>query len=90
MVEASAHILKKDKNGGAMVTTINDDMFTADVIRDPYRYYGRIREEDPVHWNELYELWVITRHDDLVWLARTARVTARHNLGVSAAGAMAG
>ena len=53
-----------------MVTTINDDMFTAEGIQDPYRYYGRIRDEDPVHWNELYELWVITRHDDLVWLTR--------------------
>ena len=54
----------------AMLTSINDDMFAADVIQDPYRYYGKIRDEDPVHWNELYELWVITRHDDLVWLAR--------------------
>ena len=53
-----------------MVTTINDDMFTADVIQDPYEYYGRLRDEDPVHWNELYELWVVTRHDDLVWLTR--------------------
>ncbi|GIS93821.1 MAG: hypothetical protein CM1200mP22_10580 [Dehalococcoidia bacterium] len=26
--------------------------------------------KDPVHWNELYELWVVTRHDDLVWLTR--------------------
>ena len=53
-----------------MVTTINDDMFTSDVIQDPYKYYGALREEDPVHWNELYELWVVTRHDDLVWLTR--------------------
>ena len=53
-----------------MVATINDDMFTAGVIQDPYRYYGQIRDEDPVHWNELYELWVITRHDDLVWMTR--------------------
>ncbi len=53
-----------------MVTTISDDMFTPEVIQDPYRYYGRIRDEDPVHWNELYELWVITRHDDLVWMTR--------------------
>ena len=53
-----------------MVTTINDDMFTADVIQDPYKYYGALRDEDPVHWNELYELWVVTRHDDLVWLTR--------------------
>lgn len=53
----------------AMVA-INDDMFTADVIADPYTYYGRLREEDPVHWNALYDLWVITRHDDVVWMTR--------------------
>jgi cytochrome P450 len=56
--------------GGIMGTKINDDMFTPDVIADPYTYYGQLREEDPVHWNEQYELWVITRHDDVVWLTR--------------------
>jgi cytochrome P450 len=45
-------------------------MFAPDTIADPYTYYGRLRDEDPVHWNEPYELWVITRHDDLVWLTR--------------------
>lgn len=49
---------------------IQDDMFTPDVIADPYAYYGRLRDEDPVHWNEAYELWAVTRHDDLVWLTR--------------------
>jgi cytochrome P450 len=53
-----------------MVTAINDDLFASDVIADPYTYFGRLREEDPVHWNEKYELWVITRYDDLVWLTR--------------------
>jgi len=53
-----------------MVTKINDDMFTGEAISDPYSYYGRIREEDPVYWNQLYELWVITGHDDLVWMTR--------------------
>jgi cytochrome P450 len=53
-----------------MGTTVQDNLFTPDVIADPYSYYGRLREEDPVHWNEPYELWVITRHDDLVWLTR--------------------
>lgn len=53
-----------------MTTAISDDLFTPDVIADPYTYLGRLREEDPVHWNELYDLWVITRHDDLVWVAR--------------------
>jgi cytochrome P450 len=49
---------------------IQDDLFTPDVIADPYAYYGRLREEDPIHWNEAYELWVVTRHDDLTWLTR--------------------
>ena len=53
-----------------MASRIQDDMFTPEVIADPYPYYGRIRDEDPVHWNETYELWVVTRHDDLVWLTR--------------------
>ena len=53
-----------------MASKIQDDMFTPEVIADPYTYYGRIRDEDPVHWNETYELWVVTRHDDLVWLTR--------------------
>ena len=37
-----------------------------------------MRDEDPVHWNEKYEVWDITRHDDLVW------VTRRHELFSSA------
>ena len=53
-----------------VMTAISDDMFTEDVIADPYGYYGRLRVEDPVHWNETYQLWVVTRHDDVVWMAR--------------------
>jgi cytochrome P450 len=52
------------------IVAINDDMFTADAIADPYAYYGRLREEDPVHWNALYDLWVLTRHADVVWMTR--------------------
>jgi cytochrome P450 len=53
-----------------MTTTIRDDMFTPDVIADPYTYYGRLRDEDPIHWNDTYALWVITRHDDVTWMTR--------------------
>lgn len=49
---------------------IDDDMFAPDVIADPYTYYGHLRETDPVHWNDLHKVWVITRHEDLVWLNR--------------------
>ena len=61
-----------------MASAFHDDMFTPEVIADPYAYYGRLRDEDPVHWNKTYELWVVTRHDDLVWLTR------RHELFSSA------
>jgi cytochrome P450 len=53
-----------------MVTAIKDDLFTPEVMADPYTYFGRLRAEDPVHWNAKYEVWVITRYDDLVWLLR--------------------
>ena len=53
-----------------MAIAIQDDMFTPDVIADPYAYYGRLRDEDPVHWNDTYALWVITRHDDVTWMTR--------------------
>jgi cytochrome P450 len=52
------------------IVRVQDDMFAPNVIANPYAYYGRLREEDPVHWNETYALWVVTRHDDLVWLTR--------------------
>ncbi|HJZ17386.1 MAG TPA: cytochrome P450 [Stellaceae bacterium] len=53
-----------------MAAAFQDDMFTSDVIADPYTYYGRLRHEDPVHWNDTYALWVLTRHDDVTWMTR--------------------
>jgi hypothetical protein len=35
-----------------MARKIQDSMFTPEVIADPYTYCGRIRDEDPVHWNK--------------------------------------
>lgn len=53
-----------------MVTTISDDLFSPQVVNDPYPYFAHLREEDPVHWNKLYELWVISGYEDLVWVTR--------------------
>ena len=53
-----------------MVTTFNENLFSPEVIQDPYSYFGRMREEDPVHWNDPYKLWVITKYKDLVWVTR--------------------
>ena len=53
-----------------MATAIHDDLFAPDVIADPYGYFARLREDDPVHWNAKYQVWIITRYDDIVWLIR--------------------
>ena len=53
-----------------MATAVNYDLFSRDIVQDPYTYFGHLREADPVHFNELYETWFITRYDDLVWLTR--------------------
>ena len=52
------------------IQTIDDDIFSPEVMTDPYPYFGRLRDEDPIHWNEKYDIWIITRYDHLVWIAR--------------------
>ena len=53
-----------------MPDAIHDDLFAPDAIRDPYGYFGALRESAPVHWNERYQLWVVTGYERLVWTAR--------------------
>ena len=62
-----------------MVTAIDDNLFAPEVIADPYTYFGRLREEDPIHWNEKMRQWIITRHDDLVWNARHHELFSSEN-----------
>ncbi len=39
--------------------------FTDPAARqDPYSFFDRLREEEPVHFNETLNAWVLTRHDD--------------------------
>lgn len=34
------------------------------TIASPYPVYHRLREEDPVHWDEELQTWVLTRYED--------------------------
>jgi cytochrome P450 len=47
-----------------------EDITAPEVIRDPYAYFGRLRDTDPVHWNPLVKSWVVTSHAEVVWLIR--------------------
>ena len=53
-----------------MATAIHDEMFSPEVTADPYSYFGRLRDEDPVHWNSRYEVWVVTGYDDVTHITR--------------------
>ena len=53
-----------------MAAAIHDDLFAPDAIRNPYAYFGALRAESPVRWNEQYQLWVVTSYEQLVWTAR--------------------
>lgn len=43
-------------------------------VDDPYSRYAWLRENSPCHWDEINELWVITRYDDIVAIEKNKRV----------------
>ena len=53
-----------------MTTDINDDIFSPEGVADPYTYFGRLREEDPVLWNEKCQVGGMMSYQDLVWVTR--------------------
>jgi cytochrome P450 len=36
-----------------------------EALSNPYPMYKALREENPVHWNDLMEAWIFTRYDDV-------------------------
>ena len=54
------------------------DLFAPEVIADPYGWFGRLREVDPVHWNDRFGMWLVTGQPEVAWILR------RHDLFSSA------
>jgi cytochrome P450 family 142 subfamily A polypeptide 1 len=42
-------------------------------VEDPYSRYAWLRENSPCHWDDVNELWVITRYDDIVEIEKNKR-----------------
>ncbi|MEO7404572.1 MAG: cytochrome P450 [Burkholderiales bacterium] len=40
-------------------------LFTQAAVRDPYPFYHRLREQEPVHWSARAGAWLCTRYDDV-------------------------
>jgi cytochrome P450 family 142 subfamily A polypeptide 1 len=43
-------------------------------VDDPHARYAWLREHSPVHWDDVNELWVITRYDDIVAIEKNKAV----------------
>ena len=43
-------------------------------VNDPYPRYGWLREHSPLHWDDVNELWVATRYDDIVEIEKDKTV----------------
>jgi cytochrome P450 len=54
------------------------DFFLPEFRLDPYRFYRRLREEDPIHWGISFEpsvsgMWHISRYADIMRILKDAR-----------------
>jgi len=52
-------------------------LFCRGRLADPYPLYHQLRSEDPVHWSERANSWILTRYDDVRFaLQHDPRLTA--------------
>ncbi len=50
------------------------------AVADPHRVYALLRAEDPVHWSEELNGWLVTRHADVMAGLRDPRLSANRNM----------
>ena len=46
------------------------------TVANPYPRYQQLREEDPVHWNEGINCWILTRYTDVLAAFRDQRLSS--------------
>src|SRR5688500_2684399 len=49
--------------------------FESGYVESPYKPYARLRADDPVHWSDLLEGWVLTRYDDIAHVLREPTIS---------------
>jgi cytochrome P450 len=45
--------------------TLYYDPYDVDINADPYPTYALLREEAPIYYNEQYDFWALSRHEDV-------------------------
>ena len=51
--------------------TVGESITLAELERDPYPIYARLREEEPVAWVPAVQLWLVTRYEDVRYVDLT-------------------
>jgi len=51
-------------------------LFGPEMRADPYPVYRRLRETDPVHWDDQLRVWVLTRYRDVMTALHDPRLSA--------------
>jgi cytochrome P450 len=69
----------------ATPTAVAFDPFEPGFEAWPYEQYGRLREQDPVHWSELLCGWIISRYDDVSAILRDRTMSSDLNNASSSA-----
>jgi cytochrome P450 len=55
---------------------VDDDVLSAERVRDPYSYFREMQRETPIYWNAKYRAWFVTRFDDVTQAFRDPRFSA--------------
>ena len=58
-----------------------NDLLAPEALVDPELYFGPLRENDPIHWNEQRKMWILTRYEDVVWVCRQPHLFSSDKLG---------
>lgn len=54
--------------------SVLDHLLAPETIANPHSFYGELREQHPVYWNAQFQLWVVTRYDDVSTLLQDPRL----------------
>jgi cytochrome P450 len=67
--------------GSTQPAPIYYDPYDYEIDRDPHPVWQRMREEQPLYWNDRYEFWALSRFED-VWQAYhdTATFSSTHGV----------
>jgi hypothetical protein len=60
------------------------DLNAPEARRDPYPLYRRLRDEDPVHFSDAWNAWLLTRWADAEAAFRDRRLSANRSAGYAA------